>query len=440
MKLRTQISLMVALLSALPVFVLGGVAIFNAQKSFNEAIDNSLIATISEPRLLKELRGNTLAPIRGLADSFISIARYEQDGSLTLIRSAGNISDDDVFPKLSAEQIIQASQGIITVEDDQRFKVLTFEGRRNEIYVLAASLDGAQEAISDVVSRTILAAVIIAMLSGGISWFFLSRIFKPINQIVNAAHSVALGNFGQKIPTSKVGTEFGELSSAINKMLSSLKQFVSDASHELRTPLTVIRGYSEILQKSNLDDEQRNRAVVRIETESLRMEKLVKDLLTLTQADETKDIKFESINLTLLIKDYFEDLKIQNPKREILINIPDNISINADQDLIRQLFSNIVQNILRHTPQDSKVEINAIDKQDWIEIIIDDSGPGIPESQRNQVFERFSRLDESRSRETGGFGLGMSIIKSIVEKHHGKISLEDSKFSGLRIRLSFKKN
>ncbi len=439
MKLRTQISLLTALLSAIPVFVLGGVAIFNAQRSFNQAIDNSLVATINEPRLLRELRGNALAPIRGLADSFISIARYEQDGSLTLIRSAGNNSDDFLFPKLTPDQIIQASNGIITVEDEYKFRILTFESRRNEIYVLAASLEGAQEAVGEVISRTALAAIIIAFLSGLIAWFFVSRIFRPINQIVTTAHSVASGNFAQKMPKTKDGTEFGELTNAINKMLNSLRQFVSDASHELRTPLTVIRGYSEILQKTNLDKELQARAVARIETESLRMEKLVKDLLTLTKADESKNQNFDLVNLTLVVKEYFEDLKIQNPTRNIKINLPNNFEIQADQDSIQQLFSNIVQNIVRHTPNDSQVEVTGAENSDTMEIIIDDSGPGIPENLRAQVFERFSRIDESRSRETGGFGLGMSIIKSIVEKHNGKISLEDSKFNGLRIRLTFKK-
>ncbi len=439
MKLRTQISLMAALLSAIPVFILGGVAIFNAQRTFNATIDNSLIATISEPRLLKDLRGNEFSPIRGLADSYISIARYELDGSLTVLLSAGNISDDDVFPDLTREQIIESSKKIITVKDDDEFRVLSFEGRRNEIYVLAASLKGAQEAINDVVSRTVLAAFVIASLSGIIAWIFVSKTFKPINQIVEAAHAVALGNFAQKMPKAKSGTEFGELTNAINKMLNSLKQFVSDASHELRTPLTVIRGYSEILQKPNLDKEQQSRAVSRIETESLRMEKLVKDLLTLTKADESTNQKYKLVDLSKLISEYFDDLKVQNPKREVINLITKPLPFFADEDSIRQLFSNIVQNILRHTPSDSKVEISSIEKNEEIEIVIDDSGPGIPEDLRNQVFERFSRIDESRSRETGGFGLGMSIIKSIVEKHKGKIILEDSKFGGLRIKLSFSK-
>jgi two-component system, OmpR family, sensor kinase len=129
-----------------------------------------------------------------------------------------------------------------------------------------------------------------------------SRFFKPVNQMVDVAHAVADGDFSQNMPGAKRGTEFGELSIAINKMMLALRQFVSDASHELRTPLTVIRGYSEILQKDNIDEAQRDRAAARIETESIRMEKLVKDLLTLTRADSIKTLNFRKIDIKKLLK------------------------------------------------------------------------------------------------------------------------------------------
>lgn len=438
MKLRTQISLLTAFLSAIPVFVLGGVAIFSTQRTFNDSVDSSLIATVREPRLLKDLRGNDIGPIRGLGDSFISIARFEPDGTLTVLRSAGNLKDEESFPELTQDEILASSKNIITVKDDEEYRILTFEGRRNEVYVLAASLKGSQRVVEQLIGRTAIAALLIALLTGAISWFFVSRFFKPVNQIVDAAHAVALGDFSRQMPNAKKGSEFGELTNAINKMMSSIRQFVSDASHELRTPLTVIRGYSEILQKSNIEKEQRDRAVSRIETESLRMEKLVKDLLTLTKSDSAALINFTNINLSKIIEEYFQDLNIQNPNRQVILNINKDIVLKADEEAIRQLFSNIVQNIIRHTPQDSKVEVNLKQIADSIEIEIEDSGPGIPQNARNEVFERFSRLDESRSRDTGGFGLGMSIIKSVVDKHQGKIFLEDSKFGGLKIKLIFK--
>jgi two-component system OmpR family sensor kinase len=239
------------------------------------------------------------------------------------------------------------------------------------------------------------------------------------------------------MPGAKSGTEFGELSIAINKMMLALRQFVSDASHELRTPLTVIRGYSEILQKDNIDQDQRDRAASRIETESLRMEKLVKDLLTLTRADSVANLNFKPIDIKIIIEEYFKDLTENNPNRSVLFTGKSTAVINCDEDSMRQLFSNISQNILRHTPADSKVKIYIAQNESNTEIIIDDSGPGIPVALRNQVFERFTRIDASRSRDTGGFGLGMSIIKSVVDKHNGQIFLEDSEFNGLRVRLIF---
>ena len=437
MKLRTRLSLLTAVLSAIPTFALGGVAVNNAQNTFSNSIDNALIASIRQPRLLKELRGEIIEPTRGLADSYISIARYDTDGSLTILRSSGMAAEDDAFPDLSSAQVLEAGTKIITVRDEGLYRVLAFQGRKNEIYVLAASLKESQRATGEILTRTALAALIISLLSGILAWLTVSRFFKPVNQMVNVAHAVADGDFSRNMPGAKSGTEFGELSIAINKMMLALRQFVSDASHELRTPLTVIRGYSEILQKDNIDQSQRDRAASRIETESLRMEKLVKDLLTLTRADSIGQLNFKPIDLKIIIEDYFKDLTEKNSSRSIIFTGQRTAVVNCDEDSMRQLFSNISQNILRHTPSDAKVEVKISQNESNTEIIIDDSGPGIPAALRSQVFERFSRLDESRSRDTGGFGLGMSIIKSVVDKHKGQIFLEDSAFNGLRIRLIF---
>jgi len=437
MKLRTRLSLLTAVLSAIPTFALGGIAVNNAQNTFSESIDNALINSIRQPRLLKELRGEMLEPIRGLADSYISIARYDSDGSLTVLRSSGMEDEEDEFPELSKSQVLEAGTKIITVRSEGTFRVLAFQGRQNEIYVLAASLKESQRATGEILTRTALAALVISLLSGILAWLTISRFFKPVNQMVDVAHAVADGDFSQNMPGAKRGTEFGELSIAINKMMLALRQFVSDASHELRTPLTVIRGYSEILQKDNIDDAQRDRAAARIETESIRMEKLVKDLLTLTKADSVKSLNFQRIDLKSIIEEYFKDLTENNTNRSIIFTGQSTAIINCDEDSMRQLFSNISQNILRHTPADAKVEVKINQSATSTEIVIDDSGPGIPLALRNQVFERFSRLDESRSRDTGGFGLGMSIIKSVVDKHNGQIFLEDSIFNGLRIRLIF---
>lgn len=370
MKLRTRLSLLTAVLSAIPTFALGGVAVNNAQNTFSNSIDNALIASIRQPRLLKELRGEIIEPTRGLADSYISIARYDTDGSLTILRSSGMAAEDDAFPDLSSAQVLEAGTKIITVRDEGLYRVLAFQGRKNEIYVLAASLKESQRATGEILTRTALAALIISLLSGILAWLTVSRFFKPVNQMVNVAHAVADGDFSRNMPGAKSGTEFGELSIAINKMMLALRQFVSDASHELRTPLTVIRGYSEILQKDNIDQSQRDRAASRIETESLRMEKLVKDLLTLTRADSIGQLNFKPIDLKIIIEDYFKDLTEKNSSRSIVFTGQRTAVVNCDEDSMRQLFSNISQNILRHTPSDAKVEVKISQNESILRLLL----------------------------------------------------------------------
>jgi len=436
MKLRTRISILTAILAALPTFVLGIIIVNGTKAVFIREIDNSLIATINQPRLLRELRNTAQLPIRGFTDSIISVARYERNGTFTILRAPG-FTDKDDFPVLTPEQIFQARTQIITVAGENEFRVFALEPRKNEIFVFAASLEQNQRAVQEILFRTLIAALAIALLSGVIAWFVVSRFFKPVNEMVEVAHKVADGDFSQNMPKVKNGTEIGELTNSINKMLQALRQFVSDASHELRTPLTVIRGYSELLQKPNVDKEQSQRAISRIETESLRMVRLVDDLLTLTKADSVTPIFKRPIKIGQIIEEYFKDIVLQDPSRKIILNLKPETILNCDEDLMRQLFSNLAQNILRHTPQSTGVTVDILQDNQNTTIIIDDQGPGIPESLRNQVFERFTRLDESRSRETGGFGLGMSIIKSVVDKHQAKIYLEESPNKGLRVKLIF---
>lgn len=130
MKLRTRISFLTAILSAIPTFALGAIAVNNAQNSFRDSIDSALVNSIRQPRLLKELRGQIPMPVRGLADSYISIARYDADGNFTILRASGLEENTENFPKLTNEQIIQASSKIITIQDQGFFRVLAFEGKK----------------------------------------------------------------------------------------------------------------------------------------------------------------------------------------------------------------------------------------------------------------------------------------------------------------------
>ncbi len=278
----------------------------------------------------------------------------------------------------------------------------------------------------------------IALISGLLAWLIVGRLFKPIDDMAGKAREIAEGRFYENMPIVKAGTEISELTNSINRMLYSFKSFISDASHELRTPLTVIRGYSEILQKSQNDPELVSRAAERISNESTRMESLVNDLLVLAKIDVDANLYKTKIDYQQLIREYFLDLKFQDESREILLDLQGPPEISSSDELLRQIFSNLTQNILRHTPAGSKVQVVTKQEGRYVLVGIDDAGPGISPTLRAKVFERFGRIDASRSRDTGGAGLGMSIVYAIVQKLNGEIFLRDSVLGGLGITLKFR--
>lgn len=269
--------------------------------------------------------------------------------------------------------------------------------------------------------------------------------------MIASAGAIARGDISQRVPHAPAGTELGNLSESLNHMINSLtdsitrvqdserflRNFISDASHEIRTPLTVIRGYTEILRADNsLTSERDVRALERIDSESERLERLVTSLLELDTRQNVVSPAME-IKLDELISLHFNDLQAFS-QRPITYDL-EAIHIEGDPAAWEQLLGNVTQNITRYTPAHSEVRVAlhpiAIEDTDWVELVIEDCGPGIPVDKRLEVFSRFSRLDPSRSTQTGGFGLGMSIIKAVVEAHSGVVELDQSPCGGLQIRI-----
>jgi two-component system OmpR family sensor kinase len=274
--------------------------------------------------------------------------------------------------------------------------------------------------------------------------------------MVRTAGEIAAGATNQRMPDGTPGTELGVLSDSMNSMVDSLtlsmkqleqsenrlRTFVSDASHEIRTPLTVIRGYIELLVSSegNLPQSRSDlevRALSRINSESLRLERLVTSLLALDLA-ETSRTSPEEFSLTSLINDSFGDLA-QLSQRPVELDLQD-VSMTGTEGGWAQLLANLAQNVSRYTPTDAPVAVRLkhTDKggESWFTLTVDDGGPGIPIHNREMIFDRFTRLDQARDSSTGGFGLGMSIIKSVVVAHQGELALDDSPLGGLRVEIS----
>jgi len=222
--------------------------------------------------------------------------------------------------------------------------------------------------------------------------------------------------------------------------LQRMQRFLGDASHELRTPLTVIKGYSEMLSKGQMSDVvDRARAYSRVNSEIERMENLIHDLLLLAELGESRPTTFEEIELTELVQSHVNDFELFNKGRKISISLDEECHLKGSREHLNRLIQNCLSNIVRHTPADASVSITLKSKGKRANLIIEDGGPGLPESAYRSEIAAMNRFDPSRSRDSGGSGLGMSIIAAIVQEHNGKLELRKSDLGGLAVVVELPK-
>lgn len=225
-----------------------------------------------------------------------------------------------------------------------------------------------------------------------------------------------------------------ERRTADSASLARMQEFLGDASHELRTPLTVIKGYVEMLSKDQLTaPADKSRAFSRVGSEINRMETLIQDLLLLAELGESGARDIETIDLSEIVTAHGTDFTMLNPDRTVGLQVTPGLFIVGSRDYISRFIQNALTNIVRHTGSQDAVRITLVKSGKQIELMIEDAGPGLPESAYREDVRSLNRFDKSRSRENGGSGLGMSIMSAVIEKLDGKFSLRKSELGGLAI-------
>ena len=213
--------------------------------------------------------------------------------------------------------------------------------------------------------------------------------------------------------------------SKLNSEAKAIQEFIGDASHELKTPLTIIRGYSELLGQ---DPSSAKKYAERINKESLRMTSIIDKLLKLSELDEDLHENPSQIDLVEYLESQIEDLLVIQPKRNVKL-VAQPLKVSAPIDLIDTLFSNVITNARSHTPESAPIHITISGKK----VTIEDGGPGlyyVPDKP-------FQRFDKSRSRDTGGSGLGMSLIQKSAKKLDAKLDFGKSELGGLKVEITF---
>ncbi|CAL9330570.1 putative sensor histidine kinase TcrY [Streptomyces sp. enrichment culture] len=291
-----------------------------------------------------------------------------------------------------------------------------------------------------------------------LSVLIVRRELRPLERTAVAADRIAADDFDLRLHELSAShtapsNEVGRLTTALDRMLDEiqasfkardgseerLRQFVADASHELRTPLQSIRGYGELYQKgvpANTSD--LDQAIGRMLSEVARMPKLVDELLTLARLDQFREADLDHVDFSRVVSDSCRDARAVEPHRPRRDLITEGITVLGDEAQLRRLVANLLGHVCAHTPPNAPCLVELVRVKDQAVLRVTDEGPGIPAEALPHVFDRFYRADTSRSRSTGGTGLGLALCAAIVHAHHGRIAVHSSEGEGtsVEIRLS----
>ncbi len=267
---------------------------------------------------------------------------------------------------------------------------------------------------------------------------------RPIKRITAAAKELAVGHYTVRLPVES-GDELGQLASDFNEMAAALEQseqarrrWVADISHELRTPLSVLRGELEALQDGI---RPMNRAAIdSLFGDVMRLNRLTEDLYQLALSDQgALTYRKAHIDPVAVLKEDLAALKPEFDAKQLSIQLINKtqgiVSLYADPDRLSQLFRNVLKNSANYTDSGGRLDITVSKKADTLIIDMADSAPSVSEQEREQLFDRFYRVESSRSRNHGGAGLGLAICRNIVSAHHGIINAQASPLGGLAIHI-----
>ena len=352
------------------------------------------------------------------------------------------------------EYLNSLKEKIVTFEKQSNFLVsrikINFHDKQKviiEVVTTKEILTSTLENILYILSFILPIVLIFAVIGGN---FLIYKSFSPIENILKELKEINAHDLSARLKSTQNKDEINQLITEVNNLLERLEesferitQFSSDASHELKTPLTIIRGEIEIALRKERTIEDYKEALNNSLNEITIIEQTINDLLFL--AKNKKDLigeKEEIFYLDELVDESISELKsfakLHEIELELIIN--DSTEIKGFPNLLKIAVKNAIKNAIQFSHKNSKVILNIFEKNDEIIISIQDFGIGIPKDEQLKIFEKFYRTDKSRNKNSGGTGLGMSIMKKIIDIHNGKINIESTENKGTIVEILFQKN
>jgi len=271
------------------------------------------------------------------------------------------------------------------------------------------------------------------LLAGGGGWLLAYRALKPVDRMTDTARRIDAGRLHERIEPTGARDELDRLAGTLNGMLgriesafTEMRQFTADASHELQTPLTILRGEIEVALRSRRTEEEYTDILKSALEEVERISVLVEGLLLLARSDAgVLRADLATVDLNLVAEEVLDRAGPLARRKSVSLKLGElePLSVSGDFALLRRLLLNLVDNGIKYTPSGGVVKVSISRSGNFAVLSVQDSGPGLPAEEREKVFQRFYRSPEARASGQGGSGLGLSIVKSIVDAHHGQVEL-----------------
>ena len=377
------------------------------------------------------------------------------DGKGTLLAEAGR--DEELELMLPLDRLTSETPVLFIAresDDDDRHRVAVRRAvvgpSRTEYVILGATdLDDTDEELASL--RSILLSVVPAALviAGIVGWFLARHSLSPVMIMADKARRIGIENLGGRLPVVNPHDELGRLASTFNELLARLaasfarqRQFMADASHELRTPVATTRAAASVaLQRDHRSEADYRETLQIIEHQTERLARLVDDMFTLARADAGNyPVQHAPMYLDELIEEVARAARVLASRKNVGIEVavPSDVPFNGDEDLVRRMIVNLLDNAVRYAPSGTEVSVALYRNNGHYDVTVSDRGAGIPMDAQPHIFERFYRSDMSRGRlasDISGAGLGLAIVKWIATLHGGDVSLDVSSGRGTTFRI-----
>jgi len=439
---RTRLTLWYTGVLALSLVTFAFVVYYATARIFHERQDESLHSTAQTvaSAYLEELEEQQSATV---ANQLVLTELIFPDRYVEVIDSAGQAvswsrnlaANTFTIPSQTLAEAQRTGVGFAVI-NNRRVAVVPLSTDRGLGFAAVAEPVSVIEAGLRQLRRAFFAGVPLILLLASAGGYFLARkSLSPIALMNQQTQRITAERLSSRLDVTNARDELGGLATTINDLLARLEtsfteqqRFIADASHELRTPLAVLRGETEVALEKTRSIEEYKESLFLIKDEAERLSRIVEDLFMLARQpiDAPVALVKESVSLAEVVNDCVRAAQVLAVRKDLHLKMDTDradLTLSGDEELLKRMLLNLLDNAVKYTPSGGEISVGLARQNGSARIVVSDTGIGIPESAQQHVFDRFYRVDKARSRQLGGAGLGLSIVRWIVEAHGGKIGV-----------------